>query len=718
MENPLGAPHKSNSKAPRDAGECRGRAPRTNGDTRGRGDVALAWQARWFVRGCRARAVIYAELREMKDPSTLEEHVRQHTTPRELARFAGAALILVLGAAAPARAAASGRTLVAEPVQGEKIRIDGDLREWPLRMTKLGEVRRGSALEARTVIGYDDTNIYLALRVADKRVARTKAAGEQEDHATLHLAFPKGHGYVTYSIDIYPGQPGKLPALVRVNGKTVKGAKAVENPALGELLLEALVPWSAFPESNRTRVGLRAAVSYANADTPGSIKTIVSTSNERQGRGLGALFLEGEQGLGTLLRDNGLSDLPAREAYGDLSGDGMLERAALFGRFFTITGPNFRGGKEFYYADLGVTGADMVKRLSLADLDGDGHEEAVLEKRVGDAGKYRGVLEVFKIGRGDSPYSAFSHEIAIKTEAGSIENKVTLSGKEIVIEQGESEGFEPDTYAEPLPNHMPSALLPWDSIGSRRYAWQGGKFVQVGEQRAEPKVGSKKPGASQPRAAEDLPPPRPPSADELLDRVYALYKRDRGVTTTKPRFDFATDVAGDEGRERVLIHDKDIVVFGKGFRSGTSYAFISVGVSDPQDILEASARDVTGDGKAEIILRAVMRAKASKALGGDTVDRHAFLVYGVRGDKLVRLFGAETARSLGKKSIQGTLAFEPSKRGVAIALRPGRAIGWTEATYPFPADTASAGGLEPLLLPWTSDERRYRFDGTAFVLVE
>jgi hypothetical protein len=30
----------------------------------------------------------------------------------------------------------------------------------------------------------------------------------------------------------------------------------------------------------------------------------------------------------------------------------------------------------------------------------------------------------------------------------------------------------------------------------------------------------------------------------------------------------------------VLIHDKDIVVFGKGFRAGTRYPFITIGVGD------------------------------------------------------------------------------------------------------------------------------------------
>jgi hypothetical protein len=164
----------------------------------------------------------------------------------------------------------------------------------------------------------------------------------------------------------------------------------------------------------------------------------------------------------------------------------------------------------------------------------------------------------------------------------------------------------------------------------------------------------------------------------------------------------------------VLIHGSDIVVFGKGFREGLSYAFIAVGVKEPSDILDATARDLNGDGKAEIIVRAVLKAKASKALGGDVVSRHALMIYGVQGDGLVRIFGAETGRALEKNQILGAVAFTPARRGFDIELRPNRAIGWTEQSYPFPPDTTTAGGLEPLQLPWGGAARKYSWDGKQY----
>lgn len=640
--------------------------------------------------------------------------------PRGVAatRRPGACLLALALAVSAHSAHAANRTLVAEPVQGEKIRIDGDLREWPSKMTPLSEVRSGSTLEAKTVLGYDDANLYLILKVADKRIARTAAAQNNEDHASLNLAFARGQGeYSNYEVEVFPGDPGKLPALVKLNGKTVSGAKAVENPTGKELLLEAQIPWSAFPEAQRCRVGLRASVSYTNADSPGSIKSIVSTSAGRGGRGLGALLLEAEQGLEDLIRSKGLSDVPAREAYGNLTGDGQLERVAIFGPYITITGSKFRGGKEFYFGELGVSGADMVTRLQLADFDNDGHDEIVVRKRVGGSDKYREILEVLKIGRDDTPFPAFSHEVGIKTPDGSIANKVKIGNGSIEIAQGESDGFEVDSYNEPLPGgNTYSALFPWDSVASRTYKWQGKGFVKASEETQTPKGGKrtiKTPSTDSATPAALA--PRPPTPDELQDRLYALYRKDRGVGASRPRFDFVSDVAGDSTPERVVIHDKDLLVFGKGFRGGTSYAFITLGVTDPKDIQDATARDLTGDGKAEIVIRAIIRAKASKALGGDTVERHALLVYGIQGDRLTRIFGAETARSVGKNQITGTLNFEPTAHGQNIELRPGKAIGWTQSSYPFPQDTTTAGGLEPLLLPWTGGKRHYHFNGTSYV---
>lgn len=613
---------------------------------------------------------------------------------------------------------ASAEPLLAEPFLGQKIRIDGDLREWSKAMSPLSVNLRGTGLSAHASIGYDDNNLYLAVRVNDRRIARTPAAGPQEDHARLLLAFPEGGRYVTHEVDVYPGRPGKLPAVVRINRRTVAGTRAVERVSQTEVELEAQVPWAAFPQARRTRIGLRAAVRYSDADQPGAVRRVVATSSETTGQGLGALLLQAEQGLLPLLRNQGISDRPSREVYADLSGDAMLERAAIFGRFLTISGPHFRKGKEIFFAELGVASAKQVRRLSVADLDSDGHADVVIEKRVGSADKYRGVLQIFKVGTDDQPEQVFVHEIAIKTPEGLIENQVLLGNGSIEIAQGKAQGFEPGAYSEARPSNMPSALLPWEAVASRRYRWGRDRFIASHGKEADPS--SPRPRTSgnggRPAASATSPLPARIPASEQLDRVYALYRSDRGAKTGKPRFDLAADLAEDPTLERLVIHDTDVVIFGSGFQKGTSYTFLTVPVRDSKDILDASTRDVTGDGKAEVILRAVLRTEVSEALGGGTVERHAFLVYSVQAGRLVRIFGAETARVQGKNRIDCTLHFSKGARGELVSIAPGKATGWTEANYPFPEDVSASEGLEPLVLPWSARMRTYQFDGRSFVV--
>ncbi|HEX6273739.1 MAG TPA: sugar-binding protein [Polyangiaceae bacterium] len=637
----------------------------------------------------------------------------------------GLAAAVSFTALAVAPDAQAARSIHAEPMFGEKVRIDGDLREWPSKMTELGDTVQGSASggdpSASVTLGYDETTLYVVMRINDSKIVRTAGAGANEDHATLYLSFPKG---ATHEVDLYPGAPGKSAGVVKVGGDKVSGAKLVEAPAAKGYAIEATIPWSAFPEAAKTRVGLRAAVRFIDSDAAGSVKAVIATAGGTAGKALPPLLLSTEQGLDrALVRDKGLASNPAREVYGNVSGDAMVERVAVFGPYLAIVGPTFRAGKEFYYGELGVEDASMVTRLELEDFDGDGLEEIVVQKRVGGKDRYRELIQVMKVGKDDTPFLAFTHEVGIKTPDGSVANKVSVRKGAIEIAQGDSDGFDPGTYSEVMPAEYGSALLPWETVKSKSFKWQGGALKPAGETSWTPKVaaakGGAKPASRSPSASSGPvgpPAPRPPSADEMLDRLYALYKRDRGAGG-KPRFDFVTDVAGDRGPERVVIHEKDIVVFGKGFKGGTSYAYITVGVADGKDIVDATARDLTGDGKAEIIVRGVLHAKASKALGGDVVERYALFVYSVQGDALTRVFAAETGRAVEKDRVLGSVAFVPADKGaLRIELRPGKAVGWTEKTYPFPEDTTTAGGLEPLLLPWSeTSTRAYKWSGTAFV---
>jgi hypothetical protein len=271
-------------------------------------------------------------------------------------------------------------------------------------------------------------------------------------------------------------------------------------------------------------------------------------------------------------------------------------------------------------------------------------------------------------------------------------------------------------------------LLPWETEESRRYEWDGKTFALVEEEEWEPKQKSptgtrvSRGSGGDPLPVEDTreaPPPRPPNPDELLDQVYALYRTDRGVKKAAPRFDFVTDVAASEDNERVLVHGKDIVVFGDKFKEGTSYVYTTIGVKEPEHVLDVTARDLTGDGRAEIIVRGVIPVKASEQLGGALVTRHALMIYRVTESGISRVFAAETGRSVDDDAILGRVSFVPLSDAIRIELGRGRAVGWSEKSYPFPQDTLPYQGLEPLLLPWTDlPERTYVFAGERFELVE
>lgn len=646
--------------------------------------------------------------------------------------------LLAVGAITLTPKVAQGRALEAVVLSGEKkMRIDGMLREWPAQLDNLSTTVQGTAAnhdpEASGAIGYDDKNLYVAMKVRDARFVRTNAYGNGEDHAALLLAFPSSQGYKTYTVNLYAGDPGKIAGAVKIKGGgNIAGAKLVEAPNEGGHLFEASIPWSTFPESKTLRAGMRAALRYYDADSAGSVHTVVATSEGAEGKWLSPLLLENEQGLfQALIRDKNLPESPSRLRVGDIAGDGAREVVCVYGRYLTIVGSAYRGGKEFFFQELGVDDASAILRFDLEDVTGDGKDDIIIQKRVGTKEKHRVVLQVMTVSAGsDAPFSAFQHEIGIVTPDGAVHNEVSFDRKGgkvgIKVSQGEAKGFDPETYAEPMSGDMPSALLPWETVKSRTFRWQGKSFDKVDEQTWQPSVkGPSKQAvtrrkseasASSEPAAIAPPPPRPPSPDEMQDRLYALYRKDRGVGKGKPRFDFVTDVAGDRTNERVVVHGKDIVAFGKAFKGGTSYVFITVGVEDPKDILDATARDLTGDGKAEIVVRAVLRAQASKQLGGDTVERHGLFVYHVSEDGIQRIFAAETGRTVGANSVFEGIRFVPDGRKWSLELRPWRAVNWSKETYPFPIDRQPYGGLEPLLLPWGGESvRRYKFDGNAFV---
>ena len=612
-------------------------------------------------------------------------------------------------ALAPRIASAEGTSLRANLVEPKSIKLDGVPKEWAA-LSPVGFPMKGHAtksdLVAHAGIAYDANNVYIAADVTDDVL---RAGG---DHLQIVLGFPGGS---VDEINLYPGDPGKTPGNAKTkDGAAIPSARVVEAPRNGGWSLEASVPWSAFPQAKLVRVGLRGAIFVHDADASATVETIVGTAPSPAYASLPSINTESEQSLfDGLLKEKNLRAGPRYNLLADVAGDAMKERILVFDRWLVVLGSSFRKGSQYYYGDLGVPG-DQIPSCEVRDLTGDGQSEIILRKRFVSGSRTREMIQVMSFGAGEAPLPIFQHELSVSTDAGSVSDDIAFTtdgGKTAIkITPGKATGFNAGNYREPTETAYDPVILPWGTVASRTYKFNGKEFSKSGEEKQSPSaapVAASAMDATLPKA------PPPPSAGELQEKVYDLYKRDRGVSG-RPRFDFAADLAGDKQAERVLLHERDLVIFGKGFKGGTGYTFLTLSpFATPADILDVSARDVTGDGKVEILVKGVIHASAPRDAGGGTVDREVVMIYQLATDGLKRIFSAEIARSIGKKRVQGTIGF--GGKGDEIELAPGKSVEWTEKTYPFNQDPSAVGGIEPLILPWsTARAVRYRWNGSAF----
>ena len=150
---------------------------------------------------------------------------------------------------------------------------------------------------------------------------------------------------------------------------------------------------------------------------------------------------------------------------------------------------------------------------------------------------------------------------------------------------------------------------------------------------------------------------------------------------------FGPLVAEDPRPERVVLVGRDLVVWGPGFRNGAGYTFLTLSQFEGEaDVAEVTARDMNGDGAAEILVRGT-RHLAPQG-GGDKVAVSALFVYEMKEGRLARIFGIETGRELGPNRVQGLVQMVPARsgKGFDFDVRPGVAKGWTEKTYPWPQE--------------------------------
>lgn len=617
----------------------------------------------------------------------------------------------------------------AGPLRAETIskksppKLDGTLKEWHAR-TPAKETLSGKTdgVELDVAVQADDATLWIAAEVVDPKLARTPGFKDVDDHVTVTLAFPSGRGTLAaYEIGLWPGQPGSFAGAVKWiggpnAGQIVTGARLVEDDTKGGVTIEATVPWSAFPKA--VHVGMRAAFAYHDGDGASTLGVLatgggsVAKPNE-----LSALPTAAEQAvIDGLLTQRGLAGTPPKiDLFVDIAGDDRKERVSIFGPFFTICGPGYRRGHQFFWREV----AGEIVSIETSPFADRAKESLVVHRRVKAGGALHEVLEVWAVPEGkDEPHTLFAHEIAISSLDGArrVSNAVQVGAKEITITTEPPTGWDASSFREPLAAEGEPLLLPWGSVRSQTFRLEGTKLVKSEVSQAATTTASTTPARAadpQPRELPASPPSRMPEMG--TQAVLDAYLRDANLPAgTKPRIDLEADVDGTAQRERIAVFGRDIVVLGQDFKNGKGYARISLTqFADAGDVSGVVTQDLTGDGRAELVVRGVRHIKTAQ---GQNVDVDALFVYQVKSGNIGRVFAIETGREMSGKRVQGAVQFVPARggKGFDIDVRPGVAKGWTKESYPWPQDRAG-GQIEPLLLPWSgTDGVRYTWNGTQF----
>lgn len=607
------------------------------------------------------------------------------------------------------------------------VKIDGVLKEWPPR-TPAKETLTGKTEGISLDVGvmYDDAKLYVAAEVVDPKGSRSGKHVESEDHVAMTIAFPAGRGQLkAYDVGFWAGKPGSSVGAVKwlsgpSKGQDVSGIKIVENDSKTGYVFEASIPWAVFPEARTMRVGLRAAFRYVSVD--GSVKGVLATGggSAEKPNDLAALPTAPEQAVadGLLKQKNLDHEKPHIDIYADLAGDERKERISVFGKFFTICGPGYRSGHQFFWRD---SGAEIVS-VEAREVTGRAKEDLVVRKRIDTPTAKHDILEVWSLMPGDEPTTVFAQQIAIVSKDGKqkVTSSARISSKEIEIATEPAVGWDASSFKEMIPSDIEPILLPWGTVKSRAYKFEKAKFARSGEVAQEgkptPAAGAAPTETAQPAMAKDHGATKVLPPSDLGRRVLDAYYKDASVPAgTKPRFDMEIQLDGDGKKERILLVGRDIVVLGPAIQGGNGYARISLSqFADEKDISEVTARDVTGDRGAEIVVRGVRKVQPPG--GADRVDVQGLFIYRVAGNSLQRIFSIETGREQGDKRVQGLVQFVPAKggKGFDIDVRPGAAKGWNEKTYPWPQDKPG-GQIEPMLLPWGKIPNvRYAWNGTQY----
>ncbi len=574
---------------------------------------------------------------------------------------------------------AGARSLVARRTKAREAKIDGRL-DAGLRLEELG----GGTKAAFT---YDDEALHAFLR------------WDRAEAHRLQIAFPDERGIPIVRSVQFATTSGdeKATRAVDDDGKALEGVVVVDTED-GDGV-EARIPWVLFPEGERTRVGLTVGVEASKPAPKGAKGASAKKASPSQSTTARVPVLtEPERALrDDLLRARLLPEEPLLVRVADLCGDEAKELVLVYPGILAIVGSAFGAGERFFYRELGdVT---EVAALDVRPVTGRAKSDLILTLRQGS----REWVEIESFLAGESPTMVFAQTVALGEAPARIVNRLRVGHErdvEVSVDPAEPFALEGDDYA--IPSDVRPPLLPWGPTDRVLYRFDGKSFRVEREVARKTKASPVESKAAPTRAErlEHPAEPRSPFEQYLAER--------RLPATTTPARTLALKMS--RGGEATLTQvGQDLVLHGPAIAGGRQYVRLSLPVGKPEEVLSIEARDLTGDGDDDVVVR-IARDLRVEGQEGAVRSEH-LVVYAVGSSTLARVFAAEVARQHGDKRVESAVRFAPK----SIELGPGSAKGWSEATYGW-AQEQPGGSLEPLVLPWSNlGKLRYEWQGERFV---
>jgi hypothetical protein len=597
--------------------------------------------------------------------------------------------------------------VLAEPLRiersMEKRKVDGALLEW--RGANFRELGSGEDARVRFALVSVDGGLYLGAEVFDDALV----SGDQGDALVVTLALPRDGGFDVSELWLYPGRGSeRARALLSLNGAAPRvqaQIPIVEGPLARGVgyALEAFVPWSGIVGGVRWQEA-RGALRYVDRDTDSKPQAVLRTDPASRAADMPelSLGLGQEDMLGSFLSAHELVGVKPRYDFRDnVAGDERRERVVIIGPYVVVFGPGFKNGESYNYNVLPFATDGGLRSAQLIDLTGDGIKELVASGRQGNVLGQREVWLVFALEE-LGVTRKFGIEVRKESKGGSLENTVTilpgLAHGVPRIEQkvGRALGLDATTYRDEPATDVQPVLLPWGEVSARTFAFVDKKFVQVDEQRrALPKATG---AASVAVPAQPIRAEQPPIAPH--EALVAAFKQQQGIAASvQPSQTVRANLALGPEPEVIEVYGKALMFSGPEVGGGNGFMAYVTPAAEARDLIEVRAVDVTGDQRADLLLR--VRQLLTGV--GDTERELLVVLMADAQGRFVRIGLFEVTRNQGERSVENQYS---AKNGVLI-IAPGGARTWTKDTYPF-ADEA-IGGAARLLLPWKDKSVRYRF---------